>query len=75
MISLGLRINEMELGFIDLFTSYNMDLETHGHAQIGKQTRVSWTPNWMLSLGLTSSKMEVGSLEEISTQNWPPKKN
>ena len=27
----------MELGFSDLFTSYEMQLETHGHTQIGKQ--------------------------------------
>ena len=39
MLSLGLRSYEMELGFSDLFTSYEMELETHGHAQIGKQLR------------------------------------
>ena len=37
MLSLGLTSYEMELGFSDLFTSYDMELETHGHAQIGKQ--------------------------------------
>ena len=37
MISLGLKSYEMELGFSDLFTSYETELETHGHVQIGKQ--------------------------------------
>ena len=37
MLSLGLTIYEMELGFSDIFTTYEMELETHGHAQIGKQ--------------------------------------
>ena len=37
MISPGLTNNEMELGFSDLFISYEMELETHGPAQIGKQ--------------------------------------
>ena len=37
MLSLGLKSYEMELGFSDLFTSYEMELETHGHAQIRKQ--------------------------------------
>ena len=41
MLSLGLTSYEMELGFSDLFTSYGMELETHGHGQIGKQIRVS----------------------------------
>ena len=37
MLSLGLTSYEMEPGFRDLFTRYEMELETHGHAQIGKQ--------------------------------------
>ena len=37
MLSLGLISYEMELGFSDLFTSYEMDLETHGHVQIRNQ--------------------------------------
>ena len=37
MPSLGLTSNAMELGFTELFTSYEMELETHGHVQIGKQ--------------------------------------
>ena len=37
MLSLGLKIYEMELGFSDLFTSYEMELETHCHVQIGNQ--------------------------------------
>ena len=37
MLSLGLTSYEMELGFSGLFTSYEMELETHGHVQIGKQ--------------------------------------
>ena len=37
MLSLGLRIYDMELGFSEQFTSYDMELETHGHVQIGNQ--------------------------------------
>ena len=37
MLSLGLTSYEMELGFSDLFTSYEMELETHGRVEIGKQ--------------------------------------
>ena len=34
---LGLTNNEMELGFSELFTGYEIELETHGHVQIGNQ--------------------------------------
>ena len=37
MLSLGLRSYEMELGFSDLFTSYEMEVETHVHDQIENQ--------------------------------------
>ena len=37
MISLGLTSYEMELGFSDLFTSYDMELETHVHVHIENQ--------------------------------------
>ena len=37
MLSLGLRSYEMELGFCDLFTSNEMELETHVHVQIENQ--------------------------------------
>ena len=37
MVELGLRSYEMELGFCDLFTSYEMELETHVHVQIENQ--------------------------------------
>ena len=37
MLSLGLRIYELELGFSELFTSYEMELETHAHVQIENQ--------------------------------------
>ena len=37
MLSLGLTSYEMELGFSDLFTIYEMELETHEHVQIGNQ--------------------------------------
>ena len=37
MLSLGLTSYEMELGFSDLFTSYEMELETHGHVHIENQ--------------------------------------
>ena len=40
MLSLGLTNNDMELGFSEQFTIYEMELETHGHVQIGKRTRV-----------------------------------
>ena len=50
----------MELGFSDLFTSYEMELETHGHGQNGKQLAFHEHKNCMLSLGLTSYDMEIG---------------
>ena len=34
MLSLELTSYDMELGFSDLFTSYDMELETHGHVHI-----------------------------------------
>ena len=37
MLSLGLTSYDMELGFSDLFTSYEMELETHGHVHIENQ--------------------------------------
>ena len=37
MLSLGLTSYDMELGFSDLFTSYETELETHGNVQIGNQ--------------------------------------
>ena len=37
MLSLGLRSYEMELGFSDLFKSYEMEPETHVHVQIEKK--------------------------------------
>ena len=37
MLSIWLTSYEMELGFSDLFTSYEMELETHVHEQIEKQ--------------------------------------
>ena len=35
MLSLGLISYDMELGFSDLFTSYEMELETHVHVWYG----------------------------------------
>ena len=35
MLSLRLTSYEMELGFSDLFTSYEMELETHVHVWYG----------------------------------------
>ena len=35
MLSLGLTSYDMELGFSDLFTSYEMELETHVHVWYG----------------------------------------
>ena len=40
MLSLGLTFYEMELGFSEIFTTYEMELETHGHVHIEKPTRV-----------------------------------
>ena len=37
MLSLGLTSYEMELGFTDLFTSYEMELETHVHIHFENQ--------------------------------------
>ena len=37
MLLLGLKSYEMELGFGDLFTSYEMEVETHVHVQILNQ--------------------------------------
>ena len=37
MLSLGLTSYEMELGFSDLFTSYDIELEAHVHVQIESQ--------------------------------------
>ena len=37
MLELGLRIYEKEVEFCDLFTSYDMELETHVHVQIENQ--------------------------------------
>ena len=37
MLSLGLTSYDMELGFSDFFTSYEMELETHVHVHIENQ--------------------------------------
>ena len=37
MLELGLRSYEMELGFCDIFTSFEIELETHVHVQIENQ--------------------------------------
>ena len=37
MLSLGLPSYDMELGLSDLFTIYEMELETHVHVQIENQ--------------------------------------
>ena len=37
MLELGLRSYKMEVEFCDLFTSYEMELETHVHVQIENQ--------------------------------------
>ena len=39
MLRLGFRSYEMELFFCDLFTSYEMEVETHVHVQIENQLR------------------------------------
>ena len=42
----------MELGFSDLFTSYEMELETHVHEQIEKQLGFHELPNRMVWNGI-----------------------
>ena len=37
MLSLGITSYDMELGFNDLFRSYDMELETHVHVQLENQ--------------------------------------
>ena len=37
MLSLGLISYEMDLGFSDIFTSYEMELETYVHVHIENQ--------------------------------------
>ena len=37
MLSLGLTSYDIELVFSEQFTSYGMELETHGHVQIRSQ--------------------------------------
>ena len=37
MLSLGLTSYEVEIRFSDLFTGYEMELETHAHAHIENQ--------------------------------------
>ena len=46
----------MELGFNDLFTSYDMELETHVHVQIEKQLgfyehQIAWSITMVEKLG------------------------
>ena len=37
MLELGFKSYEMEVGFYDLFTSYEMEVETRVHVQIENQ--------------------------------------
>ena len=37
MLSLESTSYDMELGFCEQFTSYEMEIKTHGHVQIGNQ--------------------------------------
>ena len=37
MLSLGLTSYDTELGFSEQFTSYETEIETHGHVQIRNQ--------------------------------------
>ena len=41
MLELGFRSYEMEVGFCDIFTSYEMELETHVHVWYGMVCRTS----------------------------------
>ena len=59
MLSLGLRSYEMELGFSDFFTSYEMELETHVHVQIEKQLGFHELPNWKPSKVLWTTSYEM----------------
>ena len=57
----------MELGFYDLFTSYEMELETHVLVQIEKKLGFHELPNCMLSLELISYDMELGFSDVFTT--------
>ena len=39
MLSLGLKSYDREVGFSDIFSSYEIELETHGHVHIENQLR------------------------------------
>ena len=55
MLSLGLTSYDMEIGFSELFTSYEMELQTRGHVEIGNQ------------LGLINNEMELGFSEQFTS--------
>ena len=61
MLSLGLRSYEMELGFYDLFTSYEMEVETHVHEKIENQLRFSDL--------FTSYEMELETHGHVDIEN------
>ena len=50
----------MELGFYGLFTSNEMELETHVHVQIENQLGFNELQNCRLSLGFTSYELGLG---------------
>ena len=47
----------MELGFSDLFTIYEMELELHGHVDIENQLGLT---SYDMELAFTSYDMELG---------------
>ena len=50
---------EMELGFSDLLTSYEMELETHVNVQIENQLGFHELPNWKQTRVLWTTSYEM----------------
>ena len=49
----------MELGLYDLFTSYEMEIETHVHVQIENQLGFHELPNWKPTRVLWTTSYEM----------------
>ena len=61
----------MEVGFCDLFTSYDMELETHVHVQIENQLGFHELPNWKPTrvLWTTSYEMKLETHVHVQIKN------
>ena len=77
MLSLGLTNNEMELRFSEFFTSYEMELETHGHVHIENQLGLvgydvvyyTCMHELLFSELFTSYEMELETHGHVQTRN------